>query len=129
MLFFFNLLQLYGGLILSIGYIPQIIQIFRNKEVENFNPQTFAMVFYGILCMESYALFQVFTLHSSSMFLITNSLSVLCSGLMLIQIISYKKIVGNRLLFVINTLIRTLLFTDILHMFKQTFTRKQKSPL
>ncbi len=33
----FGIFQLIGGVILSIGYIPQIVQIFRTKSSEGLN--------------------------------------------------------------------------------------------
>lgn len=90
MIIFFNLLQLIGGIILSFGYIPQIIKTFKTKSVEDFSIQYYLLVFTGIIFMEAYAIFNA--LHGVAyMFLLTNSISCLLSGTMLFFTIHYRK--------------------------------------
>jgi len=85
----FNLLQLIGGCILSFGYVFQVIQILKTKSVNDLNLKTFTSVFIGILCMEIYAINLAIN-KTGYMFLITNSMSLLLSGLLCILIIKYK---------------------------------------
>ena len=89
----FGIFQLIGGVILSIGYIPQIVQIFRTKSSEGLNFKSFGMIFAGILLYEIYAISLVVINDSGHMYLITNSISVLLSGLMcsLIKIFAKKE--------------------------------------
>ena len=85
----FNILQLIGGLILSFGYIPQIIQIIKTKSVNDLNLKTFLSVFIGILFMEIYAINLVIN-KVGYMFLVTNSMSLILTGLMCILIIKFR---------------------------------------
>ena len=85
----FDILQLIGGLILSFGYIPQIIQIIKTKSVNDLNIKTFLFVFIGILFMEIYAINLVIN-KVGYMFLVTNSMSLILTGLMCILIIKFR---------------------------------------
>ena len=85
----FDILQLIGGLILSFGYIPQIIQIIKTKSVNDLNIKTFLFVFIGILFMEIYAINLVIN-KVGYMFLVTNSMSLFLSGLVCILIIKFR---------------------------------------
>lgn len=84
----FNTIQLVGGLILSFGYIPQILQIIRTKSVKDLNFKTAVSVFTGIMCMELYAMY-IFP--EGMMFLVTNSLSLVLAGLMCFLYKRYSK--------------------------------------
>ena len=53
---FFGVFQLIGGIIMSVGYIPQIAQILRTKSSEGLNLKSFGMIFAGILLYEIYAI-------------------------------------------------------------------------
>ena len=86
----FDLLQLIGRIILSFGQIPQIIQIERTKSARDINLKTYIMMFTGIFFMETYAINLV--VHGSGgAFLITNTLSLLASGIMIALILKYRK--------------------------------------
>jgi len=87
---FFNLLQLTGGVLLSGAYVPQITQIIRTKSVEDLNFKTFLFVFIGILFMEVYAV-NLYANGSGLMFLITNTMSLILSGMMAGLIFKYKE--------------------------------------
>ena len=87
----FGIFQLIGGVILSIGYIPQIVQIFRTKSSEGLNFKSFGMIFAGIALYEIYAVSLVVIDGSGHMYLITNSVSTLLSGLMCLLIKVYEK--------------------------------------
>lgn len=81
----FGLFQLIGGVILSIGYIPQIVQILRTKTSKGLNFKSFGMVFIGILLYEIYAI-ALAVEGSGQMYLITNTVSLLLVGTVCILI-------------------------------------------
>jgi len=85
----FDILQLIGGLILSFGYIPQIIQIFKTKSVNDLNLKSFLFIFIGILFMEIYAVNLIIN-KVGYMFLVTNSMALILTGLMCILIIKFR---------------------------------------
>ena len=85
----FDLLQLIGGIILSFGYIPQIAQIIKTKSVNDLNLKTFLSVFIGILFMEVYAV-NLAVNKTGYMFLITNSMALILSGIMCILILKFR---------------------------------------
>lgn len=87
----FGIFQLIGGIILSIGYIPQIVQIFRTKSSEGLNFKSFGMIFAGIWLYEIYAISLVVINDSGHMYLITNSISMLLSGSMCLLIKIFAK--------------------------------------
>lgn len=88
---FYGLFQLIGGIIMSVGYIPQIAQILRTKSSEGLNLKSFGMIFAGILLYEIYAIALVVLESSGHMYLITNSVSTLLSGLMCLLIVFFRK--------------------------------------
>ena len=88
---FYGLFQLIGGIIMSVGYILQIAQILRTKSSEGLNLKSFGMIFAGILLYEIYAIALVVLESSGHMYLITNSVSTLLSGLMCLLIIFFRK--------------------------------------
>ena len=87
----FGLFQLVGGIIMSVGYIPQIAQILRTKSSEGLNLKSFGMIFIGILLYEIYAISLVVLDESGHMYLITNSVSTLLSGIMCLLIVCFRK--------------------------------------
>ncbi len=89
----FDILQLIGGLIMAIGQIPQIIQILKTKSAKDLNLNTYIMMFFGIVLMETYALNLVIN-GSGEAFLITNSISLIAMAIMLVLILIYGK--GHR---------------------------------
>lgn len=86
----FDLLQLIGGLMLSVGYIPQVKQVVTTKSVEDLNLRTALLLFLGISLMEIYAI-NLVLMKTAYMLFVTNTISVFLSGLMLVLIIKYKK--------------------------------------
>ncbi len=85
----YDILQLIGGLVLAVGYVPQLIQIAQTKSVEDLNLNTFLSIFIGIGLMEIYS-FNLVKHGSGTAFLITNSLSLFIAGLMCVLILKYK---------------------------------------
>lgn len=73
---FFDYLQLLGGFVLALGYIPQIIQIITTHSCRDLNLRTYLAMVLGIGLMEVYAINLVIK-GSGLMFLITNSISLL----------------------------------------------------
>lgn len=71
----FDLLQLLGGVILAIGYIPQIAQLVKTRSSGDLNLKTYVYLSIGILLMEIYAI-NLVARGSGLMFLITNSISL-----------------------------------------------------
>lgn len=86
----FALFQLIGGIILSFGWIPQIIQIVRTKSARDLNPNTFWLLFTGIGLMEVYAVHLALE-GVGYAFLITNSLSLLLIVIILALIVMYRR--------------------------------------
>lgn len=87
---FFDFLQLIGGIIMSFGQIPQIAQILKTKSAKDLNLKTYIMMFAGISLMETYAINLV--IHGSGgAFLITNTISLIASGIMITLILKYGK--------------------------------------
>ncbi|AIK45561.1 PQ-loop domain-containing transporter [Bacillus atrophaeus] len=77
---FFNLLQLIGGFILAVGYLPQIAKIIKTKSVQDFSRLYLGGVFIGIVFMEIYAVYMFFVIHTAGAFFITNTISFILSG-------------------------------------------------
>lgn len=87
---FFNLLQLIGGIILSVGYIPQIAKTIKTKSVEDLSPMYYFNVFLGVGLMEAYAIYSA--LHGVAyMFLVTNTIAWVLGGTMLLLTLKYRK--------------------------------------
>lgn len=91
----FVVFQLVGGIIMSVGYIPQIAQILRTKSSEGLNFKSFGMIFAGILLYEIYAISLVVLDGSGHMYLITNSISMMLSGTMCLLIKLFEKRKGD----------------------------------
>lgn len=86
----FSVMQLIGGVILSLGWIPQILQIVRTKSVADLNLKSYLLMVLGIGLMEAYAL----SLAADGVglaFLITNSLSLVVVSTVIILILRFKK--------------------------------------
>lgn len=86
----FDFLQLLGGIILSVGYIPQIIKLVKTKSASDFNIKTFIMVWIGIFFMEIYAVNLVLG-GNGLMYLVTNTMSLLVQSVLVIFILKYRK--------------------------------------
>lgn len=82
--------QFIGGLILTFGYIPQIIKSLKTKSVDDFNLAYYPLIFTGILLMEAYAVGMVMIQHAGGMFLTTNSICMALSGTMMVLALKYR---------------------------------------
>ncbi|MGF7046730.1 MtN3 and saliva related transmembrane protein [Paenibacillus sp. DS2015] len=85
----YALMQLLGGIILSCGWVPQIIQIVRTKSVEDLNKKTFILLFVGIGLMEVYGVHLALA-GVGYAFLVTNTLSLFLIMIILSLIWKYK---------------------------------------
>lgn len=86
----FDFLQLLGGVILSVGYIPQIIKLIKTKSAADFNIKTFVMVWIGIFFMEIYAV-NLALGGNGLMYLVTNTMSLLVQSILVVLILKYRK--------------------------------------
>lgn len=86
----FSAFQLIGGIILSSGYVPQIIKTIRTKSAVDLSLPMFLMVFVGVSCMEVYCLY-LLSLGTGHAFLLTNTFSMMSSGTMCFLIWKYGK--------------------------------------
>lgn len=85
-----DVLQIIGGLILSAGYIPQIIQIIQTKSALDLNLFTFISILIGVGSMEFYGIRLVISKKSGHAFLFSNSLSLLISIIMVLLILIFR---------------------------------------
>lgn len=86
----FNLLQLIGGIILSVGYLPQIYKTYKTKSVEDLSTAYYFNIFLGVGLMEAYAIFSA--IHGVAyMFLVTNTIAWACCTSMLVLTVKYRK--------------------------------------
>ncbi|MGG4390511.1 PQ-loop domain-containing transporter [Priestia megaterium] len=77
----FNLLQFIGGIILAVGYIPQIAKIVKTKSVRDFSRIYIGGIFTGVAFMEAYAIYMWFFQHTAGAFMITNTIAFLLAGI------------------------------------------------
>lgn len=82
----FDMTQLIGGIILAIGYIPQIIQILKTHSTRDLNIKTYFALFIGIGLMEIYATWQ-FLSGTAQMYFVTNTMSLIMVAIILCLII------------------------------------------
>lgn len=82
----YDILQLIGGMILSVGAIPQIEQIIRTKSVKDINLTSIITLIIGMILMQIYAVHAGLT-----MFIITNTISLLLAIVKLSLKILYTK--------------------------------------
>lgn len=83
---FYEVLQLVGGLILSVGAIPQIEQIVRTKSAKDLNMATLITLIVGMGMMEAYAIHE-----NILMFAITNTISLILASVQLALKIYYDR--------------------------------------
>ncbi|AIQ53895.1 PQ-loop domain-containing transporter [Paenibacillus sp. FSL R7-0331] len=85
----FALMQLLGGIILSVGWIPQIMQIIRTKSVADLSLNAYLLMLLGIGLMEAYAL-RLAADGTGLAFLITNTLSLAVVSIVVLLILRYR---------------------------------------
>ncbi|HYG59338.1 MAG TPA: PQ-loop repeat-containing protein [Symbiobacteriaceae bacterium] len=86
----FDVLQIIGGLIMSFGYIPQIMQILQTKSAADLNLKTFLLMLLGISLMEIYAI-NLFVHGAGGAFLVTNTISMAAATIMVGLIVRYGR--------------------------------------
>lgn len=86
----FSILQLIGGVILAIGWIPQILQIIKTKSVRDLSLKSYLFMLSGIALMEIYAI-DLVSNGAGIAFLMTNSLSLLVVLFVIILVLRYRK--------------------------------------
>lgn len=87
----FNILQFIGGIILSFGYIPQIIKIIRTKSVGDFSRVYLGGICLGVAFMEAYAIYMWFVLHTAGAFMITNTIALTLCTTEFLLVLKYRK--------------------------------------
>jgi MtN3 and saliva related transmembrane protein len=85
----FSLMQLIGGVILSLGWIPQIIQILKTKSVADLNLKSYLLMLLGIGLMEAYAVSLAVT-GVGLAFFITNTMSLTVVSAVVILILRFQ---------------------------------------
>lgn len=83
-----NFMQLAGGIILALGYVPQIKKIVKTKSVKDFSVQYLLYMTIGILFMQVYAIYNVLK-GEALMFLVTNSIALVMAMIMLSLYVKY----------------------------------------
>jgi MtN3 and saliva related transmembrane protein len=72
----FKILQILGGLVIAIGYLPQILRIFRTRSTGDLSLKSYATVTIGVACVELYAVNMVLVYEAGRLFLLTNTISL-----------------------------------------------------
>lgn len=94
---FFDIMQLAGGIILAVGYVPQIRQLLRTKSCGDLNLKTYLYLTLGIGMMEIYAI-DLSQKGNGYMFLVTNTLSLILVFIISTLIIRYRLQEYNRMI-------------------------------
>ncbi|ASA21337.1 PQ-loop domain-containing transporter [Paenibacillus donghaensis] len=85
----FSAMQLVGGIILSVGWIPQIMQILRTRSVADLSLKSYLLMLLGIGLMEVYAIH--LSLSGVGLaFLITNSLSLSVVSVVVVLMLRFR---------------------------------------
>ncbi|WNS44274.1 PQ-loop domain-containing transporter [Paenibacillus sp. MMS20-IR301] len=85
----FTVMQLAGGLILALGWIPQILQILKTRSVADLSLKSYLLMLLGIALMEAYAV-NLAAQGVGLAFLITNSLSLSVVTTVVVLILRYR---------------------------------------
>lgn len=86
----FDFLQLLGGIILAIGYFPQIKQILETESCKDINLKTYILLCLGMSFMEVYAINQ--WIHGMAMmFCVTNTLSLILVVYIIALVLAFRK--------------------------------------
>lgn len=85
----FTVMQLIGGIILSVGWIPQILQIIKTRSVADLSLKSYLLMLLGIALMEAYAV-NLAAQGVGLAFLITNTLSLAVVSTVALLIIRYR---------------------------------------
>lgn len=77
----FNLLQFIGGIILSIGYIPQIIKIVKLNQCVTSHESMQAVSLLGLSSWKLIFAYMYFVLGTAGAFMLTNTIALTLSGI------------------------------------------------
>lgn len=83
----FNVLQLLGGVVLAVGYVPQLYKLIKTKSARDFSILFPALMVAGIALMEAYAAYNI---RIATAFFITNTLALVLSSLVLVLCLIFK---------------------------------------
>lgn len=88
--------QLIGGVILALGYLPQIRQLLTTRSCKDLNIKTYVSLAVGIGLMEIYA-YNLWVNHFAAMFFATNTISLAMVLYIILLILSVRReSEGNR---------------------------------
>jgi MtN3 and saliva related transmembrane protein len=87
---FFDILQLLWGVILTSGYIPQIVKTFKTKDVNSFSMNYIVMAALWITLFQIYAIYLYSSTGQGIAFLITNTASWICASTLLVLVLMYR---------------------------------------
>lgn len=90
----FDTLQLIGGTLLALSYVPQIYKTNKIKRVDEISKAFWTILFIGLCLMEINAL-HLISLGTWS-YAVTESFNVLLSGTFVAQIYYYSKYPGGK---------------------------------
>lgn len=85
----YSVMQLTGGIILSLGFIPQIVQIFKTRSVKDLSLKSYLLMLFGISLMEVYAVSLVVE-GTGLAFLMTNTLSFVMVSIVILLILRFR---------------------------------------
>jgi len=91
----YNYMQLIGGLIITVGYIPQIVKIIRTRSCRDISLKSYIYLLIGVSFMEVYAMHMV-SQGQAVMFFITNSITLIMTLSISILIIKINSQGGKR---------------------------------
>lgn len=86
----YDWLQLIGGIILALGYLPQAKQLLETRSAKDLNLKTYILIFIGISFMEIYAV-NLLIKNTAVMFCITNSISLIAVAYIIALIVAFGK--------------------------------------
>lgn len=86
----FKVLQVVGGSVLMLGYLPQIKQILKTRSTSDINLKTWVLWAFGVACVELYALNMVLTYSTGRLLLFTNTCTLVMVLFTLGLIVRYR---------------------------------------
>jgi len=86
----YDFIQLFGGMILTAGYVPQIIKIYQTKDASAISIPFYTLLIFGIILYEIYAV-HLFISQNIYAFLVTNTMSLMSSTIILLMVMFYNR--------------------------------------
>jgi MtN3 and saliva related transmembrane protein len=86
----YDFIQLFGGIILTSGYLPQIMKIYKTKDATAISIPFYCLLVFGICLYEIYAV-HLFINQNIYAFLVTNTMSLISSIIILLMVVFYNK--------------------------------------